>query len=115
MISIDEISNLVFDLLYSTDDCLYLELTDILNDKDMVVESIEDLDAHIYMYFYDHIGSGCFMIDKIRKEFIIEFKIGTYCYPPIVGDLKSVISTYVRARDEGKRLAGNRRRLRPKN
>lgn len=115
MVSIDEVSNLIFDLTYATNDCLYIELVDILGDYDIVVESIEDLDARVYIHFFDNVGSGCLVVDKICKEFTIEAKIGIYYYPPIIGDLKSVINTYVRTRDEGKRLAGNRSRLRPKN
>lgn len=115
MVGINEVSELLLDLLYTTDECLYIELTDILDENDIIVERIEDLDAHIYVYIFDDYGSGCLMIDKIRQEFSVEVQISNYFYPPIVGDLESVIKTYVRIRDEGKRLAENRRRLRPKN
>lgn len=97
---INLISELAFDVIYTIEECVYLEICDILRDNDMVVDHINNSDMRVYIYYADCWASGCLVIDRYKKEFILEYKVDDdYCLP-IIGSLDEVINTYIGLRNE---------------
>ncbi len=94
------ISEMAFDILHTVDECVYIEISDIMCDNGMYVDHISDADLKVYIYFTDSWSTGCLIIDRYSKEFILEYKTNDSTYPPIVGELEEVLNTYLGMRNE---------------
>jgi hypothetical protein len=94
------ISDLAFDVLYTIEECVYLEICDILCDHEMHVDHINNGDMNVYIYFEDNWANGCLIIDRCRKEYILEFRVDDEYCAPIIGTLEEVLATYIGLRNE---------------
>lgn len=82
------------------EECIYLEIADVLRDNGMYVDHVSNADLKVYIYYTDSWTSGCLLIDRYFKEFILEFREGDKHYVPIRGTLDEVLNTYLGMRNE---------------
>lgn len=94
------ISEMAFDILHTVDECVYIEICDIMCDNGLLVDHMTDGDLRVYIYFTDSWSTGCLIIDRYSKEFILEFKTNDATYTPIVGELEDVLKAYLGMRNE---------------